>query len=109
MPKPKYHTIEFEAPVGQRIMKRWFIGACVEDNLLSDEDSIYWSRDLRCWNTYDRMKEIRAPSWSSWFNVYSVKAFIRHLNKHPELRHKEVRLRSRFIGHDIIAKPIKSN
>ena len=85
----------FEAPVGTRIKKRYFGVTNYED--------LWYCDELRVWVTLDELPEEYGASTHARCN--SVKAFKRHLRKHPELRKlNEVLLTSIYEGHDVIAR-----
>lgn len=85
---------EFEAPVGERMMKR-FIGVTTYSDFWYGDDAV-WSKTLDKDQCYG----------STANGVNSFPAFKRHLRKHPELRECEsVILVSRFVGYNITAFP----
>ena len=58
-----------------------------------------------CWWNYDQRKWLPDPSGacSNAKGCKTLKAFKRHLRKHPELKGQEVILCSRYVGYDITA------
>jgi hypothetical protein len=93
-------NITFEAPKGQRILRRWFMGITVFRN--DDQPSLWWCFQTKKWVTANTMTPAGASTHS---DCKSYRAFLRHLRKHPELKGYEVILVSRFRCHNIIARP----
>ena len=85
---------EFEAPVGTRVLKRFFGVTNYED--------LWFCSELNEWVNIDGVPENYGASTHALCR--SFKAFKRHLRKHPELRGTEVILTSRFMDHNVIAR-----
>lgn len=86
--------LEFDAPAGKRLAKR-FIGV--------NAYPLWWDEEYRRWVVSE---EIAGRVGSNTCHVRSLKAFKRHLRKHPELRAAEnVKFVSCFVGFDVYAKP----
>lgn len=86
--------ITFEAPRGQRLLRRYFMG-------ITTFDGLWWCFETKRW-----VDDVRKASGSASSHApcKSYRAFLRHIRKHPELKGREVILVSRFIGNDIIVK-----
>jgi hypothetical protein len=85
--------IKFEAPLGQRTLRRYVLGITTYD--------LWWCYETKRW--IDNVK--KAPGMASTYApCKSYKAFLRHLRKHPELKGHEVVLVSRLYDNDIIAR-----
>ncbi len=93
-------NITFEAPIGQRIFRSWFMGITVFCN--DDQPSLWWCYATHKWLPITTPMPLGA---SSHAECNSYRAFLRHLRKHPELKGYEVILVSRFHDNDIIARP----
>jgi len=90
--------ITFEAPLGQRFLRRWFLGITTIRE--SDQDSLWW-----CFATKKWINNTRGPKGGSTHApCKSYKAFLRHLRKHPELKGYRVVLVSRFVDNNIYAE-----
>lgn len=87
------HHLEFDAPVGHRLHKRFW-------GITNNSADLWWSLDERRWMPYEQGKSL-----SNMAHCRSVRAFKRHLRRHPELAGSEVTLVSRFVGFDIVAVP----
>jgi len=85
---------EFEAPVGQRVLKRFMCVTTYEHNF-------WWSEEHKMFTCFNHLGN---KGGGSSHGVHSFKAFKRFLRKHPELQGTEVVLVSRFMGHNITAK-----
>lgn len=83
--------IKFQAPLGQRYLRRWIIG-------ITTFDGLWWCYETKRW-----VKEPKVSA-STHFDCKSYKAFLRHIRKHPELKGHEVILVSRLHDNDIIVK-----
>lgn len=83
---------EFEAPSGDRLMKR-FAGVTVP---MSGK---WFNYAAKTWQ--DSTNGERVSNYDE--RIKSFKAFKRYLRKHPELRGQKITLASRFIGYDISA------
>ena len=86
---------EFDAPVGTRMMKRFFGATTFQSDL-------WYSEVLKKWVPIAEVPDDSLASTHARCN--SFKAFKRHLRKHPELRGLEVILASRFMGYDVRAR-----
>jgi hypothetical protein len=93
-------NITFEAPKGQRILRRWFMGITVFRN--DDQPSLWWCFQTKKWVTANMMTPAGVSTHS---DCKSYRAFLRHLRKHPELKGYEVILVSRYRDNNIIARP----
>lgn len=90
--------IEFEAPLGQRILRRRSIGITTFP-INKQSRSLWWNYEKRQWS-----ENTGGGGYSSHCDCDSYKAFLRHLKKHKEqLKGYEVILVSRFWGHNITA------
>ena len=80
----------FDKPKGQRLHKRFI--------WITNFDGLWWSYKHRQWY------QDTPPSgdYSTCCRCRSLKAFKRHLRKHPEIRGKAI-LVSRFIGYNVYA------
>jgi len=87
----------FDAPVGERILKRYWGVTSFED--------FWFDREANKWIPSAELDGQR--SVGNWdHRPRTFKAFKRYLRKHPELRQmKEVVFGSLFVGHDIRALP----
>jgi hypothetical protein len=83
-------TISFQAPLGQRALRRHIMGIA--------SYGLWW-----CYETKQWVKQPKGSA-STHAPCKSYKAFLRHIRKHPELKGHEVVLVSRFRGNDIIVK-----
>lgn len=93
--------IEFEAPLGERILRRRSIGITTFPTD-SEQPGLWWSYEKRQWT-----EEPIGGGYSTHCDCSSYKAFLRHLKKHKEqLKGYEVILVSRYVGHDITAFPV---
>lgn len=92
--------IEFESPLGQRILRRRSIGITtfpIDSKYRTH--SLWWNYEKRQWS-----EDTTGGGYSSHCECGSYKAFLRHLKKHKEqLKGYEVILVSRFWGHNITA------
>ena len=94
--------IEFEAPVGSRILNHGWFGVCAVG---------LWHFGTN--NKWGECGEFPETSSTHDYGVKSYRAFLRYLTKHKEelKKAREVILVSRFTsnkhGYCIIAKPIK--
>ena len=93
-------NITFEAPLGQRIHRHWFMGITVFRN--DEQPSLWWCNATRKWVTANTPMP---QGGSTHADCKSYKSFLRHLRKHPELKDYEVYLVSRFRDNNIIARP----
>ncbi len=92
-------NITFQAPLGQRILRRWFMGITVFRD--DDQPPLWWCHATRKWVTIATPMPLGG---STHADCFSYKAFLRHIRKHPELKGYEVILVSRFENNDIIVK-----
>lgn len=83
--------ITFQAPVRQRILRRYILG-------ITTFDGLWWCYETKRW------VEEPKGSASTHASCKSYKAFLRHIRKHPELKGHEVILVSRIRNNDIIVK-----
>ena len=83
--------VTFQAPLGQRYLRRWFFG-------ITNFEGLWWCYETRRWIDYEKI----TGSASSCVPCKSYKAFLRHIRKHPELKGHEVILASRIPGNNII-------
>lgn len=83
--------ISFQAPLGQRILRRHILG-------ITTFDGLWWCYETKRW-----VEEPKGDA-STHAPCKSYKAFLRHIRKHTELKGREVVLVSRFRGNDIIVK-----
>ena len=86
----------FEAPLGTRILKR---GLWIWLDQAGEDDPLWWSKDRRKW-----VRASELPSLGGCSNVCdcrTLKAFQRHIKKHPEIRGLTATLVGRFHGHNI--------
>lgn len=91
--------IEFEAPIGKRVLSSGYRGITL---LTSD---LWWDYEARDWVTGDVLRA-RKHSGSSHAPYRSYKAFLRHLRRHgTALKGQDVILCSHWVGHDITASP----
>lgn len=91
--------VEFEAPVGLRILRSRFSGITTY-TLNPEAPYLWWDFDNKRW--VDRA----VPGSSSHAPCRSYKAFLRHIKKHHEmLKGYEVVLFSRYVGYNISAFP----
>lgn len=79
--------IEFEAPAGTRVLRRHFFG-------IQTTDDLWWCYKTRRW-----VENLEGACGTNTAPCKSYKAFLRHINKHPELT--QATLVSRFVGHAI--------
>lgn len=79
----------FEAPYGRRL-HRYFNGIQLESY-----NNLWWSYDDKRWMP---LKHIKGPASTS-APCKTLKAFKRHLRKHPELHGLPVVLTNRFYNH----------
>lgn len=86
--------ITFQAPMGQRILRRYILG-------ITTFDGLWWCHETKRWVDDVRKAPGKASSHAP---CKSYKAFLRHIRKHPELKGHEVILVSRFCDNDIIVK-----
>ena len=83
--------ITFQAPIGQRILRRYIMG-------ITTFDGLWWCYETKRW-----VEEPKCNA-STHAPCKSYKAFLRHIRKHPELKGYEVILVSRFRDNDIIVR-----
>jgi hypothetical protein len=83
--------ITFQAPVRQRILRRYILG-------ITTFDGLWWCYETKRW-----VEEPKSDA-STHAPCKSYKAFLRHIRKHPELKGHEVILVSRFRDNDIIVR-----
>jgi hypothetical protein len=89
-------VLEFEAPVGERLMKRY--------RSVTTFASLWWCNDKRKFvSVHDPLPK---GGSNHFWPIRSVKAFKRFLRNHPELQGVEVILVSRFEGHNVKANYI---
>lgn len=86
--------ITFQAPLGQRYLRRWIIG-------ITSFDGIWWCYETKRWIA--DLKDAPGDA-STHAPCKSYKAFLRHIRKHPELKGHEIILVSRIRDNDIIVK-----
>lgn len=92
-------VFEFEAPVGERLMKR-FHSVTTFDPLAS----IWWCRSEDLWVRHGEHHGRSISSHSR--RVHSFKSFLRHLKRHPILSEADkVILDSQFLGYSVCAYP----
>ncbi len=92
-------TFEFDAPVGERVLKRFH-----SVTTFGPDVSLWWCHSTNRWVRYGEHQSRNIGSHSR--RVRSFKAFMRHLEAHPILEEAaEVVLVSRFVGHSIRAFP----
>lgn len=84
--------LRFEKPKGQRLHKRFV--------WISQFEGFMWADKSRKWVRIENIPKIRLESYSSCAPCKSVKAFRRHLKKHPEIKGKAV-LVNRFVGYNV--------
>lgn len=83
--------MRFQKPRGQRI-NRYFCG-------VTNFECLWWVPHINTWVT---SSEIKGRSAQTHAPCRTVKAFRRHLRKHPEIRGKAI-LVSRYKGYDVYA------
>lgn len=89
----------FEAPHGYTIKSSRFMWVTHFNHAIG----LWWSDDLRKWTSIEEIHDNGFVA-SNGAPCHSYKAFIRHLNKHPELRDVGViTLVSRYQGYNIKA------
>jgi hypothetical protein len=90
--------IRYEKPKGRRF-KRYFLGIQPIDKYNSEEDTQYWyNYTLGKWQHNNELDRTCSFSNAFW-PCRTVRAFRRHLKKHPEMKGK-LRLVNRYIGYD---------
>lgn len=83
--------MRYEKHKNARLHKRF----CFITNL----DGLWWVPAYRKWVTYDQVGD---NSCQTNIDCRSIRAFRRHLRKHPEIKGKAI-LVSRFIGYNVYA------
>jgi len=87
-------SIEFEAPLGQRIMRDRFYG------VTTFIKGMWWCHEQRKWVPYEKVGKL---SYSSHAPCRSVKAFLRMLRKNPHIASDAV-LCSWYHGHNVFSR-----
>lgn len=87
--------IEFQAPHGERILRRYFMG-------ITTFGGLWW-----CYETKQWIQDVRNATGTASTHApcRTYKAFLRHVRKHPELKGHEVILVSRLPDQDISVWP----
>ena len=85
-------TIKYEKPKGSRI-KRYFIG------IETKNTELWWDCDKRKW-FYGIENKDPESTVSNHVPCNTVRAFRRHLKKHPEIR-GQATLINRYIGYNV--------
>jgi len=88
---------EFDAPVGERMMRRFW-------GVTLNKDDLWFGHEEKKWLESTAQSTGGASNWDHAPRTF--KAFKRYLKRHPELSAcQEVTLGSLFVGHDIRAYP----
>lgn len=108
--------LEFEQPAGQRVLGHGFIG--IEcgwgDPDVTCDEVMWWDMDNRRWIRsaefpWGRGNSARDFTSTTMAPCRSYKAFLRHLRRHAgKVRGRDVRLVSRYMGCDIVARPAQA-
>jgi hypothetical protein len=88
-------VLEFEAPKGTRCHRYFDSVTCMCAN------SLWWSDEDKKWVP---LEDIKDSGSSNCGPVRTLKAFKRHLRKHPELKGRRVTLASRYHGQNVHAE-----
>jgi hypothetical protein len=100
-------VLEFEAPKVTRCHRyfMWVTCTCLDgyqirQQSIPDGGSLWWSDNDKKWM---RLEDI-GGSGATYCPVNTLKAFKRHLRKHPELKGRRVTLASRYQGLNVHAE-----
>jgi len=84
--------MKFDKPRGQRLHKQFI--------WITNHDNLWYVDSEKRWMCHDEIPEL--VCYSTCCDCRSIKAFKRHLRKHPEIRGKAI-LVSRFKGFNVYA------
>lgn len=77
--------------ISEKKITRYFFG------VTSYDERLWYSTKNKVWQ-----ENLDQSGGSNFYKCKTLKAALRHIRKHPELKGKRMLLSSKFVGHDVI-------